>query len=46
MIKLVNLLNEINEEVNDNFLYHNTSLENILGIIKSNFILKKRQTYS
>lgn len=45
MIKLVNLLKEITEGVNDNFLYHNTSLENLLGIIKSNFILYPSDEY-
>jgi hypothetical protein len=35
----------LNEEVNDNFLYHNTSLENLLGIIKSNFILYPSDEY-
>ena len=45
MIKLIDLLKEINEEVNDNFLYHDTSLENILGIIKSNFVLYPSDEY-
>jgi hypothetical protein len=40
MIKLVDILKEINEGVNDNHLYHDTSLENLLKIIKSNFVLK------
>ena len=31
MIKLLDLLNEI---VNDSLLYHNTSVENLLGIIR------------
>jgi hypothetical protein len=30
----------LNEGINDNYLYHNTSLENLLKIIKNNFILK------
>jgi hypothetical protein len=36
MIKLSDILNEI---VNDSLLYHNTSMENLLGIIESNFTL-------
>lgn len=30
----------LNEEINNNYLYHNTSIENFLSIIKDNFILK------
>lgn len=45
LIELKSLIKEelyliLNEKVNDNYLYHNTSLENLLKIIKTNFILK------
>jgi len=36
MIKLLDILHEI---TNSNLLYHNTSMGNLLGIIKSNFTL-------
>jgi len=43
MIKLTDLLFE---GINDNYLYHDTSLENLLGIIKNNFVLKGQEYVS
>ncbi len=43
MIKLTDLLFE---GINDNYLYHDTSLENLLGIIKNNFVLEGQEYVS